>query len=54
MGKSEKIIGRSINSWGGIDVNYWPTGFNIGQGGVILNGYSDSGCRITNNSNIRD
>ncbi len=54
MEKLEKIIGGNINSWGGIDVNYRPSGFSIGQGGVIRDGYSDTGCRITNNGNIRD
>ena len=46
MADLEKIIGGNINSWGGIDVNYRPSGFSIGQGGVIRNGYSDIGCRI--------
>ena len=54
MAKLEKIIGGNINSYGGIDVNYRPSGFSIGQGGVIRNGYSDTGCCITNNGNIRD
>jgi len=54
MADLEKIIGGKINSWGGVDVNYKPSGFSIGQGGVIRDGYSDTGCRITNNGNIRD
>ena len=54
MAKLEKIIGGNTNPWGGIDVNYRPSRFSIGQGGVIRNGYSDTGCRITNNGNIRD
>ena len=54
MAKLEKIIGGTINSRGGVDVNYKPSGFSIGQGGVIRDGYSDTGCCITNNGNIRD
>ena len=53
MADLEKIIGGNINSWGGIDVNYRPSGFSIGQGGVIRNGYSDTGCRVVNDGNIR-
>lgn len=54
MEKLEKIIGGSINLWGGVDKNYSPTGFSINQGGVIRDGYSDTGCRVMENGSIRD
>jgi len=54
MSKLERIIGGTINCFGGIDVNYRPTGFNIGQGGVVREGYNDTGCRIMENGSIRD
>ncbi len=54
MEKLEKIVGGTINSWGGIEKNYQPTSFNIGQGGVIRDGYSDTGCRISGDGIIRD
>ena len=54
MKKLEGIIGGKINSWGGIDVNYRPSGFNVAADGRISQGYQDTGCRIMNNGNIRD
>lgn len=54
MSKLERIIDGNINSWGGIDVNYRPSGFSIDRGGVIREGYSDTGCRVMENGNIRD
>ncbi len=30
MSKLESIIGGNVNSWGGVDVNYRPSGFSIG------------------------
>ena len=54
MSKLESIIGGNINSYGGIDVNYKPTGFNIDQGGSICEGYRNTGFRITGNGSIRD
>ena len=54
MIKLDRIAGGTINNFGGIDVNYTPTGINVGQGGVIREGYNDTGCRIMRNGNIRD
>lgn len=54
MSKLEKIIGGNINSWGGIDKSYSPTGFNIDQGGVIRDGYNNTEFRVSGDGIIRD
>ena len=54
MAKLENIIGGNINSWGGVDKNYRPTGISIDRGGVIRDGYSDTESRISENGIIRD
>ena len=54
MAKLENIIGGTINSGGGVDVNCRPAGFSIDKSGVVRDGYSDTGCRVTENRNIRD
>ena len=54
MAKLEKIVGGNINTLGGVDKNYRPTGFSIDRCGVIRDGYSDTGCRIAENGTIRD
>ena len=35
MAKLEKIVGGNINTLGGVDKNYRPTGFSIDRCGVI-------------------
>ena len=54
MSKLERIIGGNMNSWGGIDVNYRPSGFSIDRGGVVREGHNDRGCRISGNGIVRD
>lgn len=53
MKKLESIVGGSINSYGGIDVNYRPTGFSVGSGGQIREGYQDTFAKIGRDGNIR-
>ena len=48
MSNLEKIVGGNINRCGGIDKCYQPTGFSVGQGGSIREGYIDTGVRILN------
>lgn len=49
----EDIAGGSVNRFGGIDVNYQPTGFSIENSGVIRQGYFDSGLRCGDDGAIR-
>jgi len=53
MKKLENIVGGSINSCGGIDKNYQPTGFSV-QSGAIMDGYSNTGRSIGCDGVIRD
>lgn len=49
----DSILGGTINGYGGIDVNYQPSGFSVGLGGQIKEKYKGTGFGVGRDGSIR-
>lgn len=52
MSNLEGLSGGVVNNWGGIDVNYQPSGFHVNPSGTLFQRYTPVG-RIDAHGTIR-